>query len=291
MLVLMSSSFESLLPGIQKAMAEVGSFQISEWRKRDPGWGEAKSAKDFVSFVDRDSEARLADALRKILPEAGFYGEETIKERGPELTWVVDPLDGTTNYLSGLDQFSVSVALFKGDEPVLGCVYKPAGGEWWWAWAGGGAYYGKTAAPDPCGHAAFPAGGQGTRLEIQRSSSLSNALVGTGTPFRSPDTRPAFFAASGQVLIVARDIRRLGSAALDLAFLASGWLQAFWEVDLEPYDVGAGILLLKETGCVFTSFSGEVYNPFKKRSLAAGRPGAAEELRRIIAPCYGTIRE
>jgi len=279
-----NSDAADLLPAIQKVMAETGGFQISEWRKRDPGWGEAKSAKDFVSFVDRESEARLAEALRACLPGAGFYGEETLKERGAEFTWVVDPLDGTTNYLSGLDQFSISVALFEKDEPVLGCIFRPVSGEWWWAEADCGAFYSKTAA------SCLPAGG-GIRLKRRETCPLSLSLVGTGTPFRSPDTQGAFFAASGRVLYAARDLRRMGSAALDLAFLASGWLQAFWEVDLQPYDVGAGILLLRETGCECTSFSGKPYCAFRNRSLVAGFPGAAAELRAIAAQAYGALRE
>lgn len=264
-------------------MAEVGAFQASEWRKREPGWGEAKSAKDFVSFVDRESERRLASTLSRLVPEAGFYGEETEKRMGAELTWVVDPLDGTTNYLSGLDLFSISVALFEGEEPILGVVHRPATGEWWWALLGGGAFYAKV---DP---AAAPA--EGRSLARLGPCPLPGALVGTGTPFRSPDTREAFFKATAGVLTVARDVRRLGSAALDLSFLASGWLQAFWEVDLEPYDIGAGILLLEETGCEFTSFSGSPYGAFRKRSFVAGLPSAAAELRAIVAPAYGSLRE
>jgi myo-inositol-1(or 4)-monophosphatase len=274
-----------LLPELHAIMAEVGAFQLSEWRRHEPGWGEAKSAKDFVSFVDRESERMLAAVLKRSLPEAGFYGEETEKRMGATLTWVVDPLDGTTNYLSGLDLFSISVALFEAGEPVLGIVHRPAASEWWWATEGGGAFYAKSSSAD------ILVDGRATRLPLASPCPLALSLVGTGTPFRSPDTKEAFFQATSGVLTVARDVRRLGSAALDLAFLASGWLQAFWEVDLEPYDIGASLLLLKETGCECSSFSGAPYKAFQNRSFVAGLPGAASELRAIVAPAYGSQRE
>jgi myo-inositol-1(or 4)-monophosphatase len=279
------NDLSGILPELHAIMGEVGAFQLSEWRQREPGWGEAKSAKDFVSFVDRESERMLAAVLGRSLPEAGFYGEETERRMGDSLTWVVDPLDGTTSYLSGLDLFAVSVALFKGGEPVLGMVHRPATQEWWWATEGGGAFYAKSASAD------ILVDGRARRLPRAGSCPLALSLVGTGTPFRSPDTREAFFQATDGVLTVARDLRRLGSAALDLSFLASGWLQAFWEVDLEPYDVGAALLLLKETGCECTSFSGAPYEAFKSRSLVAGLPGAASELRSIVSKAYGSLRE
>jgi myo-inositol-1(or 4)-monophosphatase len=113
--------------------------------------------------------------------------------------------------------------------------------------------------------------------------------VGTGTPYRSPDTATAFYGAATAVSAAALDIRRLGSAALDLCSVAAGRLQAFWEVDLKPYDVGAALLLLEETGCPVSTISGGAYDPFESASLVTGAPGAAEELRALVGPFYAMV--
>jgi myo-inositol-1(or 4)-monophosphatase len=264
--------YTSLLSDIRAAAAEAGAFQLSEWRKRPAGWADEKAAKDLVSFVDVESERRLADRLMRMLPGSAFYGEEGEKNRA-ELTWVVDPLDGTTNYVSGLDWFCVSVALFEGDRPVRGLVHSPPAGEWLWATRGGGAWEEGREGP-------------ARRLPPVAAMSLRRSLVCTGTPYRSPDTATAFYGAAAAVSAAALDIRRLGSAALDLCSVAAGRLQAFWEVDLKPYDVGAALLLLEETGCPFSTISGAAYDPFESASIVTGAPGAAEELRALVGPFY-----
>ncbi len=261
-----------LLDDVRSIVAEVGLFQLSEWRKRPAGWADEKAAKDLVSFVDVESERLLASAFAALLPGSAFYGEEGEKSRG-ELTWVVDPLDGTTNYVAGLDLFCVSVALFEGDRPALAIIHRPAAAEWFWALRGGGAFEQRP------GEAA-------RRLPPVAPMSLRRSLVGTGTPYRSPDTAAAFYAAAAAVTEAALDIRRLGSAAFDLCQVAAGRLQAFWEVDLQPYDVGAALLLLEETGCPFSTIGGKAYDPFASGSIVTGAPGAAWELRALLAPFY-----
>jgi myo-inositol-1(or 4)-monophosphatase len=271
----------ALLEAIRPSVEEVGRFQLSEWRRRPAGWAEEKAAKDLVSFVDLESERRLSSALKSALPGSSFYGEEGEKSRGG-LTWVVDPVDGTTNYVSGLDWFCVSVALFEldsagRDRPILGLVHRPAAGEAYWALRGGGAWEeGSSGGP--------------RRLAEPAPIPLRKSLVCTGTPYRSPDTAEAFYAAARAVTGAALDLRRLGSAALDLCSVAAGRLQAFWEVDLKPYDVGAALLLLEETGCPVTTIGGGPYDPFESSSIVTGAPGAALELRELIAPFYAASR-
>jgi len=113
--------------------------------------------------------------------------------------------------------------------------------------------------------------------------------VCTGSPYRSPDTIAAFYGAAAAVTEAALDLRRLGSAALDLCSVAAGRIQAFWEVDLKPYDVGAALLLLEETGCPFSTIEGGRYDPFASWSIVTGAPRAAEELRELVAPFYAAV--
>ncbi len=266
-----------LLAAAQEAAEAAGSFQLSEFRSRGPGWGDPKDAKEFVSFVDVQSEGIIRERLQKepllkLLPGVGFYGEETEQRRGSTATWVVDPLDGTTNYLSGFDYFSVSIALWDEAGPALGVVYRPSTGELFTAIRGQGATL------------------NGQTLPRSGFLEAKDALIGTGTPYRSPDTVDSFFAATRGVLRACRDIRRTGSCAIDLCYLAAGYFQGFWEVDLQPYDVAAGLLMLAETGHRVAEFSGNTYDPFVSRSLVAGRSGVFEVLQQIALESYGAMR-
>jgi myo-inositol-1(or 4)-monophosphatase len=261
----------ALLEAMEEAARTAGAFQLSEFRRRGPGWGDSKGDHDFVSFVDLESEKRIRLILREALPQAAFYGEETEQSRGTEATWVVDPLDGTTNYLSGFEFWAVSIALWDQDGPSLGLVYKPVGGELFTARRGEGAFRNRM------------------RLPLAEALPPQGALIATGTPYRSPDTGEFFFAAVREVMKHCRDIRRNGSAALDLCYLAAGYFQGFWEVDLQPYDVAAGLLMLRETGHPYRTFSGLPYDPFKHRGLVTARPGVMETLEQAVRTGYKGI--
>ncbi len=266
-----------MLAAMERAAREAAAFQLSEFRTRGPGWGDAKDARDFVSFVDVQSEKLIRTVLDQALPGAAFYGEETEQTIGDGYTWIVDPLDGTTNYLSGFEHWSVSIALRdgrteEGSEFAAGLVLKPATGELFTAERGKGAFR------------------NGVRLPQAAPLDPSGALVATGTPYRSPDTTDAFFAAVRRVLGSCRDVRRTGSAALDLSYLAAGFFQGFWEVDLQPYDVAAGLLLLSETGHGYRNFAGGPYALFEDRGFVSGRPLVLEALQKIIAETYAPLR-
>ncbi|GAB1484272.1 hypothetical protein MASR2M78_30900 [Treponema sp.] len=260
-----------LLAAMEEAAKEAGKVQMAEFRRRPGGWGDLKAARDLVSFVDLESEKAIRAVLTRALPGAAFYGEETEKTLGPGATWVVDPLDGTTNYLSGFDYFSVSIALWTEEGTELALIYKPSDGELFTAERGKGAW------------------SRGQRLPQATRLDPLSALIGTGTPYRTPETTDAFFESTRRVLASCRDIRRTGSAALDLSYLAAGYLQGFWEVDLQPYDVAAGLLMLSETGHPFSSFRGEKYKPFTHRSFVTGRPGVFETLQKIACEEYKKI--
>ncbi|MDR2402913.1 MAG: inositol monophosphatase [Spirochaetaceae bacterium] len=261
-----------LLAAMEEAARTAGAFQLSQFRLRLPGWGENKAGNEFVSFVDTESEKAIRLILEKAQPGAAFYGEETEQSLGEGLTWVVDPLDGTTNFISGFDYWAVSIALWEGGAgPVMGLVYRPMTDEIFTALRGGGAYR------------------NGIRLNQAQPLALKSALIATGTPYRSPDTMDSFFATVRRVMEVFHDLRRSGSAAIDLSYTAAGYLQGFWEVDLQPYDVAAGLLMLSETGHRCSAFSGVPYDPFRHRSFVCARPGLMEALEEAVRLGYGNL--
>jgi len=259
-----------LLTAVTQLCRSVGDYQLQQFRRLSPGSGEEKVAREFVSEVDIVSEEILKEALFKLLPEAGFYGEETGKEGSSDLRWIIDPIDGTTNFLSGLDQFCISIALEVAGRSDLGIIWRPASAESFSAIRGQGLQH----CGVPCRHAS-PLG-------------LKQALIGTGFPYRSADLADPFFACAQDVLYRCRGIRRFGSAALDLAYVAAGFLQGFWESDLKPYDVAAALLFLDESGCITSNEHGLPYSPYRDRILVCGFPGVHTELQPLIGKHYRT---
>ncbi len=264
----MSLADRTLLAAVIDLVRATGDYQLSRFRQLPPGGGEEKLAREFVSEVDLHSEQMLLEGLQKLLPEAGFYGEETGTSGSEQLRWVIDPLDGTSNFLSGLEQFCISVALEVAGRSKLGVVLRPASAECYSALRGQGLHRnGKLCGQVP-------------------STSLSQALIGTGFPYRSKDLAGAFFPCAEQVLYASRGIRRFAAAALDLCYVSAGFLQGFWESDLQPYDVAAALLFLQETGCIVTNPQGESYSPYRDRILVCGSLQVHQELLPIIAAHY-----
>ena len=259
---------QNLLEQVHQLVITIGAYQVSSFRQQPPGWGDEKEVREFVSEVDIHSEELLIEGLKKLVPDAGSYGEECGKQGSQELRWVIDPLDGTTNYLSGLDQFSISVALEFNGKTQLGIVYRPASQECYSALISQGLFHNG----QPCRQVANPP--------------LKQALIGTGFPYRSPDLSSAFFPCAEEVLYRCRGLRRFASAALDLSYVASGFLQGFWESDLQPYDVAAALLFLQETGCCATNPAGQPYSPYRDRILICGPPAVHQDLLAIVATHY-----
>ncbi|MFO7576799.1 MAG: inositol monophosphatase family protein [Pelovirga sp.] len=257
-----------LLAAVLTLVEQTGTFQLEHFRTFAAGAGSEKQARELVSAVDVESEQRLIEGLGRLLPEAGFYGEESGLQGDRTLRWVIDPLDGTTNYLSGLDQFCISVALEREGRSELGVVWRPASAESFSAVRGAGLFYNRR------------------RCRRVPPLALQQALVGTGFPYRSEDLADPFFACAREVLYRCRGIRRFGSAALDLCYVAAGFLQGFWETDLQPYDVAAALLFLEESGCVTSNEHGVRYSPYDDRILVAGFPGVHAELLPLISSHY-----
>lgn len=257
------------LQAVTLLLKKVSQFQLGYFRAMPDDATDIKALRETVSFVDVESEKMLLEGLLPLVEGAGFYGEESGKQGSQDLTWVVDPLDGTTNFLSGLDHFSISVALVENGKAVLGAVCKPFSGEIFSSVKGGGVFYNgvitKPTNPNP---------------------DVADALFMTGFPYRSPQVAEGFFKTAASVLTLGRGIRRSGSAALDVAHLSMGWLQGFWETDLQPYDIAAGLLMLEENGILATNGQGEPFDMFKDRLFVAGAPAVHEELLKSVRAGY-----
>ena len=217
----------------------VGDFQLENFGSLDPESMDEKGERDLVSWVDRESEARLFELLTGLLPEAGFLGEEeTRRESEGELLWIVDPLDGTTNFGYGHPFFAISVALVRGREPVLGIIHAPRLGETWQGWEGGESFL------------------DDRPLRVSRRVEPLRLLLATGFADARRTRATASLRNLDTLLHATVGVRRLGSAALDLAFTADGRLDGFWEMGLSSWDVAAGIYLVKAAGGKVTDMAG-----------------------------------
>ncbi len=201
---------------------------------------EAKAVNDFVSEVDRQAEARIIDTLLKAYPDHGIIAEESGSHSGSgEFEWIIDPLDGTTNFLHGFPHFAISIALRQGGRLQQAVVYDPIKQELFTASKGEGATL------------------NNRRIRVSKPKTVEGCLLGTGFPFRAKEHFPVFQAMFADFFSDAADIRRAGSAALDLAYVAAGRLDGFWEIGLKPWDMAAGALLIREAGGLIGDFSGE----------------------------------
>jgi myo-inositol-1(or 4)-monophosphatase len=245
---------------------EVGARQTAAFRQGSPGGGAHKLDGSLLSDVDRDSELALRDGLAALLPEAGFLGEELGRSGREDLCWIVDPLDGTTNFLSGLGTFAISVALVRDGIGVLGVVHAPVLDESFLGLRGGGAWR------------------NGRRLDPVQPLPLTQAVIAVGLPVvQSPAERAAVLERMGTIWAAARDLRSLGCAALELCHVAAGDLQGFWELRLKPWDCAAATVLLAETGCGVADAAGRPHALLGADGICAGHPDAFDALLAIIA--------
>jgi myo-inositol-1(or 4)-monophosphatase len=224
-----------------------------------------KSRNDFVSEVDRAAEQVLIAAIRKAYPSHGFLAEESGRHGGDEYTWVIDPLDGTTNFLHGFPQFAVSVACRHRDRVEIGVVLDPLRGELFTAARGDGAQL------------------DGRRVRVSARTGLDGALIGTGFPFRENRRwlKP-YLGMLERVMDTTAGVRRPGAASLDLAYVAAGRLDGFWEVGLSPWDTAAGNLLITEAGGLVGTLAGGEYRD--GGHLVAGAPRVYAALVELVAP-------
>ena len=234
---------------------------------------EVKGLNSLVSHVDKTAEAQLVKGLQGLLPEAGFLAEEGTAGAldDARFRWVVDPLDGTTNLIHDLPVFCVSVALVDGHQPVVAIVYDPNRDECFTAWQGGGTHL------------------NGRPVQCAERGQLSDGLVATGFPHWDFDRMDDYLQALSAFARGSRGIRRMGSAAIDLAYVACGRFDLFFEYSLQPWDIAAGLLLVQEAGGTTCSFSGDkgAEVMLSGAETFAAAPGVAEEGLVVIRTAFG----
>ena len=228
-----------------------------------------KAHNDFVTKVDREAETQVVRLLQRAYPDHAFWGEESGRIGGEsEYEWIIDPLDGTTNFLYGLPQYSVSIALKHKGRLMVGVVYDPLRDETFAAARGDGATL------------------NGRRIRVSDRTSLQNALLGTGVPFRADQNLDLYLKSLKALVPDTAGVRRMGSAALDLAYVASGRFDGFWELGLKEWDMAAGILLIQEAGGLIGDWDGNNTH-LQSGNIVAGNPKVFKDMLKRLNPLLG----
>ena len=223
-----------------------------------------KQHSDYVTEVDRAAEATIIETLREAYPSHGILAEESgLHDETADFQWIIDPLDGTTNFIHGFPQYAVSIALAQGGQLQQAVVYDPTRNELFTASRGGGAFL------------------NGKRMRVSGRRRLSEALIGTGFPYRVFDHVDAYIAIFKDITQRSAGVRRPGAASLDLAYVACGRLDGFWEFGLSPWDMAAGALLILEAGGMVSDLAGEG-RYLETGNIVAGTPNVFAPLQQIV---------
>ena len=263
------SSLEHICNQVITLSGETGQFFLQEINKVQSSDIEEKGLHDFVSYVDKTAEARIVEELKKMLPEGGFIAEEgTSSFKGGRYNWVIDPLDGTTNFLHHIPLYSVSIALMDRDETILGVVHEPNLNECFYAWKGS------------------PALLNGREIKVSDQHLMKDSLLATGFPYYDYGRLQGYMDLFIHFAKNTSGLRRLGSAAVDLAYTACGRFEGFYEYGLHPWDVAAGAFIVQQAGGKVTDFSGGTGFIFNGELLASNFT-LHEELLRSIKIHFG----
>ena len=250
-----SKQLDRIIHDLRPAVLRTAQFLVEENARFRRSVVEYKGLNNLVSWVDKEAEKQLVEACGAILPEASFITEEETvmpDEENKELVWIIDPLDGTTNFVHQLPEFAISIGLVFRGEPVLGMVVHAPNGKLYHARKGGGAW---------C---------NGKQLFVSKEIGLQNSLLATGFPYYDFEQMPQYLSVLDYFMKNTHGLRRLGSAAIDLALVAEGVFDGFFEYNLSPWDVAGGICLVKEAGGMVSDFNGEDNALFGRQIIAAG---------------------
>jgi len=256
---------EQIIPIVKEA----GLFIRSQFGKVVAADIETKSRNSLVSYVDKEAERMLVKGLGELIPGSTFITEEgTVTQGESEWTWIIDPLDGTTNFLQQIPIYSVSVGLLQHGRLVIGVVYSVEQDEMFWATKGGGARL------------------NGQPIRVSDRVEVGSAMIATGFPYASRELIPRLTSIFGHFLDQGQGIRRLGSAAVDLAYVACGRFDMYYETTLNPWDIAGGILLVEEAGGIVTDFSGND-QMLSNGQVIASSPGIHQAVQAHIHRIFG----
>ena len=232
-------NLEKLCAEVRNVAKSAGAFIAGEREKFNLEDIEVKGKANFVSYVDKQAELMIVESLRKLIPDSGFIAEEgTAESKDEKYKWIIDPLDGTTNFVHSLPPFAVSIALMDEEELVLGVVYEITQDECFYAWKGSKAWL------------------NGKEIRVTTASTTGDSLIATGFPYSAMDMLDPFIVSMRYFMIHSHGLRRLGSAATDLAYVAAGRFESFYEHGLKPWDVAAGAVILRQAGGKVSDFNG-----------------------------------
>ncbi|RUO68459.1 inositol-1-monophosphatase [Idiomarina ramblicola] len=244
-----------------RAARAAGKILVKNFDQGSPVEAESKGLNDWVTDMDKAAEQAIINTIKKSYPNHGIIAEESGTQAGEEndFQWVIDPLDGTTNYMRGIPHFCISIALLHKGSVQQAVVYDPMREELFTASRGAGAQL------------------NGRRLRISPKVELKGAILATGFPFKMKNRTPEYLEMFSKLFEHCADIRRAGAAALDLAYVAAARHDAFWEMGLKPWDMLAGELLVREAGGIVSDFQGG-HNYIQSGNIAAGAPKALKQM-------------
>ncbi len=255
----MSIDLQFLTREVCRIAKETASFIREEQTKFSISAVETKGKNDFVSYVDKTSEKKLIHSLTDILPEAGFIAEEgTSSKKGIKYNWIIDPLDGTTNFIHGIPCYAISIALMRDDKIVSGVIYEINFDECFYAWENSKAYLNEK------------------EINVSPAAKLSDSLLATGFPYYDYHRMNEYMELFKYFMQHTHGLRRLGSAATDLTYVACGRFEGFYEYSLQPWDVAAGAFIVQQAGGKVTDFSGGENYIFGKE-IVAGNAACFDE--------------
>ncbi|MEX1189966.1 MAG: inositol monophosphatase family protein [Bacteroidia bacterium] len=267
----MQLDLNSIQQEVIRISREVGKFIKHEQNRISSQNVEEKGRNDFVTYVDKAAETLLVSELSALIPDCGFITEEnTVSQEEKEFIWIIDPIDGTTNFIHGLPLFSISIALMYEKRIILGLILEVTNDECFHSIEGGPAYL------------------NDKQISVSKRPKLSDSLIVTGFPYRDEGRLEAWMKLFIHLLQNSHGVRRLGSAAIDLAYVACGRFEAFYEYGLSPWDVAAGGFIVKQAGGEVSDFSGEENWLFGKE-LMAGNGLMNEELLNVIKQKFNEI--
>lgn len=244
-------NYELLCTKVISIVRLTGNFIRKEALQFDVQKIEYKGLNDMVSYVDKTAEQKLVQNLEKLIPDAGFITEEkTINRTGKTYSWIIDPLDGTTNFIHGIPTYGISVALYENGLPVIGVVYELNRGEMFYSYKGGPALMNKK------------------EIRVSTNPDLKSSLVATGFPYYQFDKQPQYLQLLTEMMQKSHGVRRIGAAAIDLVYTACGRFDAFFEYNLQQWDFAAGCFIVQQAGGEVYDFAGG-NDYFTKREILA----------------------